>query len=356
MTRDIQIVQLGLGGVGQELALQLLKQRDALAERDGFRLNYLALLDSSGALHTGEPLPADTVREAVQAKQAGHTLIEHAHGHTVANWLDLLPDTPCIVVDVTAADGMEHSLLSATQAGHRVVLANKRPLSSSYPMFEALTSRGAVRYEATAGAGLPIISTVRSLLDSGDELTRLDDAMSGTLGYLCMALEERSPLSLAVRTARSRGWTEPDPRDDLSGADVARKALILARTWGLPWELDAIPTVPWFPPHMANLSVDVFMDRVSDLDAEYADRVTHAHVRNATLRYVATIQPAGATVELNEVDHDHPLAAVRGTDNLFIFTTRRYADLPLVVRGPGAGIGVTAAGVLGDVVATSREM
>jgi homoserine dehydrogenase len=184
----------------------------------------------------------------------------------------------------------------------------------------------------------------------------MDAAMSGTLGYLCMALEERSPLSLAVRTARSRGWTEPDPRDDLSGADVARKALILARTWGLPWELDAIPTTPWFPPHMAEMSIETFMDRVADLDAEYADRVTHAHVRDATLRYVATVQPEGATVELSEVSHEHPLAAVRGTDNLFIFTTRRYVDLPLVIRGPGAGIGVTAAGVLGDIVATSREM
>jgi homoserine dehydrogenase len=206
------------------------------------------------------------------------------------------------------------------------------------------------------GAGLPIISTLRSLLDSGDQIKRIEACMSGTLGYLCTALEEGLPLSNAVRIARDNGWTEPDPRDDLSGIDVARKALILARTWGLPWDMGHVPGTPWFPPDLAEVSIDAFMDLIEKVDQEYAERVSRAQARQHVLRYVAAVEADGASIELRELPLDHPLAALRGSDNLFVFTTMRYADQPLTVRGPGAGVEVTAAGVLADIVATAREL
>lgn len=352
----IQIMQIGMGGVGRALVQQVLAQRIPLSTRYGFVLDYVALLDQSGALHTGQALTTEALHAAVAAKQDGHELVSLPNGHAVADWLTLLPSTPCIIVDVTAADGMEPGLIDALTAGQRVVLANKRPLTGTLATFIALTTYGQTRYEATVGAGLPIISTLQTMLDSGDTLLQIEASMSGTLAYLCSALEQQQPLSAAVQTARSRGWTEPDPRDDLSGADVARKALILARTAGLPWDMSAVPSEPWFPPELAALSVEEFMQRLPDLDARFAHEVAQARAQNMALRYVATITPAGASVALKHLPIDHPLATLRGTDNLFALTTTRYETQPLVVRGPGAGVDVTAAGVLGDIVATAREM
>ncbi|MEI7642911.1 MAG: homoserine dehydrogenase [Chloroflexales bacterium] len=352
----IPIIQIGVGGVGRELVGQLLGARAVLEARYGFRLEYLALADSAGALASGSPLPEATIHAAMSAKAAGVRLTASPAGRAIQNWAELLPDGPCIVVDVTAAGGHEVPLADAVSDGARVVLANKKPLSAMWSSFVELTSGGATRYEATAGAGLPVIATLQGLLDSGDRMVKIEAAMSGTLGYLCSELEAGVPLSTAVRAAHRMGYTEPDPRDDLSGADVARKALILARTCGLEWELATIPAEPWFSPKLATVGRDEFMARLEELDAPFAARVAEARAQGAALRYVATITPAGASVGLRAVSADHPLASLRGPDNLFSFTTARYAERPLVVRGPGAGQAVTAAGVLADIVATAREM
>jgi homoserine dehydrogenase len=346
--KRISILQIGLGGVGRELAGQLLARRDALAARYGFELDYLALVDSGGALYTGDPLAPEQVRAAVEAKAAGRSLLEQGGAPRLSG--------RGIAVDVTAAAGHEVLLADGVRFGHRVVLANKKPLTAGVAAFRDLTAGGATRYEATVGAGLPVISTLQGLLDSGDTPTRIEAAMSGTLGFLCAELEAGRPLSAALRDAHALGYTEPDPRDDLSGADVARKALILARTCGLPWELAQIPAEPWFPPELATVSREEFMARLEELDEPFAARVAEARAAGGALRYVASVTPEGASVGLRVLPGDHPLAGLRGPDNLFSFTTERYAERPLVVRGPGAGLAVTAAGVLADIVATAREM
>lgn len=354
--KNIAIIQLGLGGVGRELARQILAQRDLLAHRYDLGLDYMLLADSTGILYTDTPLGPDTINEVLAAKATFHQLTD-VPGATWGNrWSDLLPKTPSIIVDVTASSGHESQLARATLAGHRVVLANKRPLSGTYSTFAALTNGGATRYEATVGAGLPVISTLQGLLDSGDEVLRIEAAMSGTLGFICSALEAGAKLSEAVREAHSLGYTEPDPRDDLSGADVARKALILARSCGLPWEPSAVTAEPLFPDELASVSRDEFMARLDELDGPMAERVAAARKRSEFLRYVATISPSGASVGLHAMPSAHPLSTLRGPDNLFSFTTTRYNERPLVVRGPGAGQSVTAAGVLGDIIATAREI
>lgn len=355
MTYEIPIIQLGVGGVGRVLAQQIMAHQANLVARYGFVLNYLALIDRSGALHTGQPLSRDAVSAALEAKQQRQPLTTLKDARPLDDWRTLLPDTPCIIVDVTAADSMESCFIPALAEGHRVVLANKRPLTGTCETFAALTCKGATRYEATVGAGLPIISTLQSLIDSGDTLIRIEASMSGTLGYMCSALEQGIPFSKAIRTARDNGWTEPDPRDDLSGDDVARKALIMARTCGLPWDSGDISGEPWFPPDMADMSLQDFMERAADLDRDYAERVMEIQASDDTLRYVATIEPDGASVGLRQLPLSHPLAALRGPDNLFALTTKRYAEHPLIIRGPGAGLVVTAAGVLSDIIATARE-
>lgn len=351
--KSIPIIQIGLGGVGRELARQLLARREALADRYGFRLDYVALADSSGVRARRDGLRPDEVEAALADKGAGRSL---AGGGAAMGWRSVALAGAGLIVDVTAADGQEQALAERVAAGDRVVLANKKPLSADYGAFLALTAGGATRYEATVGAGLPVIGTLRALLDSGDEVARIEAAMSGTLGYLCGELEAGAPLSAAVRAAHALGYTEPDPRDDLSGADVARKALILARTCGLAWGPGQIAAEPWFPPELAAVSRDEFMARLEELDAPFAARVAEARAAGGALRYVAAVTPAGAEVGLRALPADHPLAGLRGPDNLFSFTTARYAERPLVVRGPGAGLAVTAAGVLADIIATAREI
>jgi homoserine dehydrogenase len=354
--RSIPIVQIGLGGVGRELARQLVAAREPLAARYGFTLDYAALVDTTAVLNTGEAIPPGQVLSVVDAKAAGAPLRDLGGRERTGTAASLRVTPPAIAVDVTAAAGNEVLLADAVRFGNRVVLANKKPLAAAHSLFRQLTEAGATRYEATVGAGLPVIATLQALLDSGDALVSVEAAMSGTLGFLCAELEAGKPLSAAVREAHALGYTEPDPRDDLSGMDVARKALILARTCGLPWELDAVPAEAWFPPALAAVSRDEFMARLEELDAPIAERVAEARARGGALRYVASVTPAGASVGLRVLSADHPLAGLRGPDNLFSFTTARYRERPLVVRGPGAGLAVTAAGVLADIVATAREM
>lgn len=354
--KTIPIVQIGLGGVGRELARQLVAVRANVARNYNVGLSYLALADSSGVRAASNYLSDEAVLAAVATKAAGNPLVLPAGRSPVMRWTSLAMRDRAIFVDVTASPGHGALLADRVSSGNRVVLANKIPLSGDLGHFVALNDGGATRYEATVGAGLPVISTLRGLLDSGDTLIKLEAAMSGTLGFLCAALEAGQPLSVALREAHARGYTEPDPRDDLSGTDVARKALILARTCGYPWSMSDIPAEPWFPPELASVSRDEFMARAEELDAPFAERVAAAQAAGGALRYVATITPEGARVSLQVVPADHPLASLRGPDNLFSFTTARYAERPLVVRGPGAGQAVTAAGVLADIIATAREM
>jgi homoserine dehydrogenase len=355
MSIEVSIIQIGLGGVGRALARQVLAQQEAIVQRYGVKLQYRAIADSSGLLAGSSLLGSATVQAALASKQAGGRLAD-LPGASQESWQATLTDARSIVVDVSAAPRMEGPLADVLSDRQRVVLANKLPLTESLPAFKALTAGGRTRYEATVGAGLPIIAALQSLLDSGDRIQRIEASMSGTLGYLCGAIEQQQAFSTAVRHARAQGWTEPDPRDDLSGADVARKALILGRTCGLAWGANSIAGEPWYPPALSAVGVDEFMQRLDDLDQEFAERVEESRSRGAVLRYIATIEAEGVAVGLREVPFDHPLATLRGTDNLFSFTTERYIEQSLVIRGPGAGVDVTAAGVLADIIATAREL
>ncbi len=352
--QTIPLIQIGLGGVGRELVRQILATEEPLARRYGFRLTHVALADTTGLLAAADGLSRTALETLLATKEAGQS-VTTIPGSTMSSWEALALEQRAIFIDVSAAPGHETLLAARIATGHRVVLANKRPLSTSLADFVSLTAKGATRYEATVGAGLPVIATLQSLIDSGDTIIRIEAAMSGTLGYLCTELEAGKPLSVALRAAHALGYTEPDPRDDLSGADVARKALILARTSGLAWEPEAVTAEAWFPPELARVSRSEFLARAEELDAPMAARVAEARAAGGALRYVATLMPSGASVALRVVPAAHPLATLRGPDNLFSFTTARYAERPLVVRGPGAGQPVTAAGVLSDIIATARE-
>jgi aspartokinase/homoserine dehydrogenase 1 len=206
-------------------------------------------------------------------------------------------------------------------------------------------------YETNVGAGLPVMSTLRDLIASGDEIVKIEGILSGTLSYLFNAYDGTIPFSELVRQAQQMGYTEPDPREDLSGQDVARKLLILARQIGLKMDLDEVRVDSLVPKPLARGKYTPrFLSAFERHDGEMADRVRRAAARHAVLRYVGTLERGRARAGLKEFPRNHPVASAKGSDNVIAFTTRRYSRTPLVVQGPGAGADVTAMGVFSDIL------
>jgi homoserine dehydrogenase len=356
----INLIQFGLGGVGRALVHQVSAMRGRQS-RVGVELNYVALADSSGALIEERGLDQNIVESAVRLKARGGSLHEHEAGYfqsDPAAVVDMAGDGAAIVVDTTAA-GVEELLPAyelALSRGYPLVLANKKPLTSSLNLWDLLTRDGRTGYEATVGAGLPVISTLRYLLETGDDIQRIEGVFSGTLGFLMSELQRGTSFGDAVRDARARGWTEPDPRDDLSGMDVARKLLILARTLGREVEMRDVEVTPLYSPEYARLALDDFMARLDELNPVLASQLNTARASNHFLRYAATLDEERLTCSAHAVTSDSPLAALRGPDNLIAFHTARYTPRPLVIQGAGAGTDVTASAVLGDILRLARKL
>jgi aspartokinase/homoserine dehydrogenase 1 len=257
-----------------------------------------------------------------------------------------------ILVDASAAD-TGPVLEAAVASGMDIVLANKRPLAEPRAGGLARSASAAGRrvlHEATVGAGLPIIDTIYKLLESGDQVLRIEGCPSGTLGFVFGELGRGTPFSTALCAAMARGYTEPDPREDLSGMDVARKGLILGRLLGFTGELDDLKVESLVPPAFRALTRAEFVERLPELDAGWQRRVDKARADGNVLRYRVTVTRARVRVGVVAVGASSSLATLTGTDNQFTFTTRRYRTNPLVITGPGAGAAVTAAGVLNDVL------
>jgi len=265
-----------------------------------------------------------------------------------------LPHT--VIVDCSASDAVAAHYAQWLAAGIHVITPNKQagagPLERYAAIRAACAASGArFRYEATVGAGLPIISTLRDLLDTGDTLHAVDGIFSGTLAWLFNRYDGSQPFSQLVREAHELGYTEPDPRDDLSGTDVARKLVILAREAGSALRLEDVVVESLVPASLRDASRDDFMLRLGELDDAMAKRFADAAAKQCVLRYVAHLDRDGsARVGLVELPRDHAFANLRLTDNVVQFTTQRYCNNPLVVQGPGAGPEVTAAGVFADLL------
>jgi aspartokinase/homoserine dehydrogenase 1 len=315
-------------------------------------------LDGSG---TGVPLVGWRQRVAEGAPTDLDRVVEAI--------VDARGGAPRILVDCTASAATARILPGLLRAGVSVVAANKIPFSGSLASFDELRSAArhggaSLRYEATVGAGLPVLSTLASLVSAGDNVRRIEGVLSGTLNFLAERLRAGDRFSAAVRQAHASGYTEPNPWDDLSGEDVRRKLCILARTAGLavePAEIDVVPPVPgsgW-----DRLGLEALLARLAEHDDEIEAARVAAEAAGQRLRFVAAIEPAargkaaGAaelSARLRPVGPEHPCFELRGADNLVAFSTDRYSTSPLVVRGPGAGPEVTAAGVLADLIEAAR--
>lgn len=368
--RDVQLIQVGAGTVGGEVVQQVLANRETWRQRLGLNVEIVALVRGGGALcrEDGGALGDDVLAEALADRQAGNTLdtlVSRGDAGLELMQLERLiaerAGPAMVVLDAAAGDATAAAGASVIDRGGFLVLSNKAPLAlprsnaASTSFWGEARSGGRLRYEATCGAGLPVISTLHTLLDTGDEVIEIQGALSGTLGAIFSDVASGASFSDAVRSAKQRGYTEPDPRDDLSGLDVARKALILARTMGREVDLGDIAIESLVPDHLAGCSVSGFLDRISDLDASMAERAKAATAAGKALKYIATVPATGPIkVGVQGVPTSSVLGALQGPENIVSMRTRRYDDYPLVVSGPGAGAAVTAAGMLGDVLALAR--
>ncbi len=261
-----------------------------------------------------------------------------------------------VMIDCTADAAVAGQYAAWFAAGLHVVTPNKKAGSAPLPGWRALqqarrTAGMHFLYEATVGAGLPIIMTLRDLRETGDAIRLVEGIFSGTLAYLFNVFDGSRPFSAIVAEARARGFTEPDPRDDLSGMDVARKLVILGREMGLPVEMAAVAVESLVPRELQDCSVEEFLERLPAFDGRMAERLAAAQRDGRLLRYVGRLTADGrATVAVEPVTADHAFAHMALTDNVVRFVTARYSDNPLVVQGPGAGPAVTAGGVFGDLL------
>jgi aspartokinase/homoserine dehydrogenase 1 len=344
--RESKLTLLGFGQIGRALARQLIAQEKHLRAELGADIKVIAVADRSGVKVQESGFGRTALQRLAEQKASGTRLFDRRITlpqleETMRKELWLLPSHRPILVDLTSEDTAP-LLQEALEQGFHIVLANKKPLAVPQWQYDALfeTARKrhlSIRYEATAGAGLPVLDTLAKLREAGDRVETIVGCFSGTLGYLMTAIEDGRRFSDAVAEAQRLGYTEPDPRDDLSGRDVARKALILARALGRSVEFD-----------------DIALDDAllaPDADDALARRIAKGEI----LRYTARIDRHGIRVGLEPVPANSPMARLRGTDNQVVIYSKRYKTNPLVVTGPGAGADVTAAGVLNDIVAITVQ-
>lgn len=361
--KRVPVIILGAGGVGSALIRQIVNGRQQIAARNNCQFDIVAVTDSKTWLWQPTGLDDETLLDIVKAKQAGETVDPQFRQSTPAERkrpskhaiLDALSEAElgrAIIVDVTAADGTESVLKHALNLGHCVVLANKKPLANAWETSEGFYNHARVRYESTVGGGQPVIATCRYLADVNDPIYGIEGQMSGTLGYICSQLDKGIAFSTAVQAAKAQGFTEPDPREDLGGMDVMRKTLILARMAGWPLEAGDITVESLYPENLVNLSVPEFMDAIAVMDNEISRKAAEAAAEGYVLRYVAEVDATQGRVGLKKIPASSGLANLK----YISFRSERYDDEPLLIGGKGAGVEMTAAGVIGDMIGLTREI
>jgi len=351
----LSIGLIGPGTVGSVLLAQMATQIERLRVLN-LDLRVRGIASSTRMLLQDTAL--DLNRWAERWAEAGEPMdLQKFVNHVQA---DYVPHT--VMIDCTASAEIADQYQSWLMRGIHIVTPNKKANSGSMPYYRSLQdARRATGthylYEATVGAGLPVIQTLRDLRETGDDITQIEGIFSGTLAYLFNAFDGSEAFSSIVRAAKTRGYTEPDPRDDLSGLDVARKLIILGREMGLTMEMSDVRVEGLVPDALAKCSIEEFMRHLPEFDASMAARLVAARNQNQVLRYVGRIDADGhATVGLMRLDAKHAFANIALTDNVVRFATRRYCDNPLIVQGPGAGPEVTAGGVFSDLLRLSAYL
>ncbi|GHE94703.1 bifunctional aspartate kinase/homoserine dehydrogenase I [Thalassotalea profundi] len=347
----IDVFLVGCGVVGSELIAQIARQQPKLKEQN-ISLKVYGLANSKGMVFDSEGIDLDNW-QGLMGKEAvavnAENIKKFVRDHHLIN---------PVLVDSTSNETLAMSYVDFLQEGFHVVTPNKKANTDSWEYYQALrkaaqSTNRRFLYETTVGAGLPVIDTLQSLIKAGDELVQFEGVLSGSLSYIFGKLDEGMSLSQATTIAKENGFTEPDPRDDLSGLDVARKLLIMAREAGMKLELSDIEIEPVLTKGFDDSGdIPTFMANLTLLDKEFSQRVEEAKSQGKVLRYIGNIIEGKCRVSIEAVGVEHPLYSIKDGENALAIHSRYYQPLPFVLRGYGAGAEVTAAGVFGDLLRT----
>ena len=342
----------GIGTVGSKLIEQIKSQYEELKEHSRLKLNVVGIASSHKAIYDRDGLNLDEYEQELNQSDESDpkTLCDNILKMNIFN---------SVFVDCTASS--EISTLYQTFLEHNisVIAANKIAASSDYENYSRLKqtalARGVkFRYETNVGAGLPIIGTINDLRNSGDKILKIEAVLSGTLNFIFNELSAEVPFSETVRRAKEQGYSEPDPRIDLSGMDVVRKLVILTREAGYKVEQSDVEKHLFVPDEYFNGSVDEFWQKLPALDASFEERRKQLESRHMRWRFVARMEAGRTSVELMEVAHDHPFYNLAGSNNIVLLTTERYKEYPMQIQGYGAGASVTAAGVFANIMSIAN--
>ncbi len=353
--RSVNLFLIGIGLIGGTLLDQLAAQQEILSDQHKVRINLVGIANSRRMALDAAGINPHTARDRLSTGEP----------FNMTGFLDKmkrfnLPNS--VFCDCTASELVSGLYLDVLTAAIPVITPNKRANSGTYDSYKALIAYARERgipylYETTVCAGLPVISVLHDLVLSGDRVRKIEAVLSGSLSYIFNNFDGTKPFSALVREAKTLGYTEPDPRDDLAAVDAARKALILAREAGLALELADIRIESLLPAScFEQADPEVFYKAITAHDQAFARRVKAAKAKGAVLRYVATIEEGKAELALRELGPDSPFRHLVDADNIVVIRSDRYSVLPLVVKGPGAGAQVTAGGVFADIVRIARTL
>lgn len=342
----------GVGTVGSKLIEQIRSQYEELKEHSRLKLNVVGIASSHNAIFCREGLDLDNYREQLQAS-------EPSSPEKLRDTILSMNIFNSVFVDCTASKDVALLYQSFLEHNVSVIAANKIAASSKYEDYLKLKTTAMMRgvkfrFETNVGAGLPIIGTINDLCNSGDKILRIEAVLSGTLNFIFNAISAEVPFSETVRLAKEQGYSEPDPRIDLSGTDVVRKLVILAREAGYRVEQEDVEKHLFVPEEYFQGSLEDFWKNLPALDADFETRRKELEAEGKRWRFVATMDGGKVNVALKAVDRNHPFYNLEGSNNIVLLTTERYKEYPMQIQGYGAGASVTAAGVFANIMSIAN--
>lgn len=351
--KELNLFICGVGTVGGMLIEQIRSQQEKLMQTHRLKLNVVGIASSHKAVFSRAGIDLATYREQLEAspESSPERLRDGVVGMNIFN---------SVFVDCTASKEVAELYQTFLDNNISVVAANKVAASSSYETYRRLKSTALQRgvkylFETNVGAGLPIIGTINDLVSSGDRILKIEAVLSGTLNFIFNAISEKVPFSETVRLAKELGYSEPDPRIDLSGQDVVRKLVILTREAGYKAEQDEVEKHLFVPDEMFSGSLEDFWKKLPELDADFEARRQVLAAEGKRWRFVAKMENGEMSVGLQAVDSRHPFYGLEGSNNIVLLTTERYHEYPMLIQGYGAGAEVTAAGVFANIMSTANN-